>query len=60
LAERKSRLAEILAEQLPSVLLVGIFARWPVPVEQVLAVQLDGIGGKRLDSLYYRGIGSPD
>ena len=61
LVERKSRLALILVEPLPSVLRVGTLdsaGEWLY--QQALALQLEGIVGKRLDSLYYPGIRSPD
>ena len=61
LAERKRRLTLLLAEPLPSVLLVGTLdteGEWLY--QQALALRLEGIVGKRLDSLYFPGVRSPD
>ena len=61
LVERKRRLALLLAEPLPSVLLVGTLdteGEWLY--QQALALRLEGIVGKRLDSLYFPGVRSPD
>ena len=61
LAERKRRLAELLAEPLPSVLLVAsLYTDGEWLYEQALALQLEGIVRKRLNSPYYPGIRSPD
>ena len=61
LSHRNHRLAEVISQPLPSVLMVGTLdteGEWLY--QQALALQLEGIVGKRLDSLYYPGIRSPD
>jgi len=61
LSNRKRRLAELIPTPLPSVLLVGTLdteGEWLY--QQALALRLEGIVGKRLDSLYFPGIRSSD
>ena len=61
LAERKRRLAALLAQPLPSVLHVGTIdteGEWLY--QQALALKLDGIVGKRLDSPYVPGTRTTD
>ena len=61
LIERKRQLARVLCDPLPAVLLVGTLdseGEWLY--RQALALQLEGIVAKRLDSQYFPGIRTPD
>ena len=61
LYDRKHRRSELISQPLPSVLMVGTLdteGEWLY--QQALLLRLEGIVGKRLDSLYYPGMRSPD
>lgn len=62
LLERKARLAQLLTPAPPSTLLVGHFTEGARQLfeQAVLPLKLEGIVGKRIDSIYRPGVRSPD
>jgi len=60
LAKRKARLRRLLRRKLPSVMLVdGVGGNGVWLYQQAIALELEGIVSKRLDSVYESGVRSP-